>query len=101
MNKAATITLAIVITDHAYERGKERVGLNAKEFDTIVFKAYLSGKKHSDTKGELKKYITALYLQYKNANNTRIYGNHIYLFSNFTLVTVYHLPQNLRKYVKL
>lgn len=101
MNKSATITLQINITEHAFERGKERVGLNARAFQSLVVKAYVSGKKHADTKGQLKQFISGLYLQYKKANNTRIYGNHIYLFCNQTLITVYHIPNDLKSYIKL
>ncbi len=101
MNKASTITLQLEITKHAYSRGKERVGLDAKAFEVMVMKAYISGKKHGDTKGQLKKYIDSLYFKYKNANNTRIYGYHIYLFNKETLITVYHIPNELKKYVKL
>jgi hypothetical protein len=101
MSKGGTISLAIVITDHAYQRGKERIGLNAKAFETIALKAYLAGKKHANTKGELRNYISALYLQYRKANNIRVFGNHVYLFKNFTLITVVHLPNELKKYVTL
>lgn len=99
--KQSTITLQLVITKHAYQRGKERIGLDVKAFELIVMKAYLTGKRHSEAKGEFKKYINSLYVTYKNANNIRIYGQHIYLFADATLVTVYHIPSELKKYIKL
>lgn len=91
----------IEITGHAYDRAKERLSLSRDAFVRQAEKAYESGIAHSQTKGNLKKFMTKLWLQYKKANNMRIYGEVIYLFHDNTLITVYQLPFNLRKYIKL
>jgi hypothetical protein len=95
-----TVSFEVTITAHAFDRGKERLGLDRSAFQSLAVKAYIAGKKHAETKGNLKAYISELFLQYKNANNTRVYGENIYIFSNNTLITVYQLPNHLKKLAK-
>lgn len=87
----------IIITNHAYERAKERLSLNRSAFTSLAEKAYELGACHSDSVGNLKKYIDGIYFQYKTANHIRIYGCNVYLFNNNTLITVYAVPNNLKK----
>lgn len=91
----------VIITEHAYERAKDRLSLNRKSFENLASKALESGKKHKELKSHLKKYVDKLYLSYKNANNIKMYGHVIYLFRNNVLLTVYQLPSNLIKYINL
>lgn len=65
------VTVNITITDHAYRRGKERLGLNRQAFEKMALKAFIAGKKHGETKGNLKKFISGLYTDYRTANNIR------------------------------
>jgi hypothetical protein len=84
------------ISKHAEERANERLGLPIKPFEKLANKALSNGIKHSDTVGRLNKYITSLFFYNKSANNTRIYGEFIYLFNNETLITVLNLPNNFK-----
>lgn len=86
------------MTKHAIERGKERMGLNRKALKRMAKKALVEGKPHSSTRGRLRKYITKLFFQEGKANNTKIYGEFIYLFHNDLLITVYNLPNNFKTY---
>lgn len=95
-----TVKIEIVITDHAFERGKERLGLSRRAFERISLRAFVSGKKHAECKGHLKKYIDSVYFEYKTGNNIRIYGENIFIFSSNNLVTVYQLPNYLKYYAK-
>lgn len=54
------------------------------------------GTKHSDTSGALNRYLTALYMKYKTADNTRIYGQFVYLFYGENLITAFQLPNEFR-----
>lgn len=99
MPKPQTIKIQVTITEHAFDRAKERLGLNEAAFKKIVLRAWLDGIKHKDTKGTLNQYITKLYMRYKNANNIRIYGEVVYVFSNQTLITVYQVPSELKKFL--
>lgn len=93
--------MPIKITEHAYERAKERLRFKSEVLDKMAAVAYEEGLKHSESKGLLKKYITSLFFQYGKANNIRIYGEVIYLFASSTLITVYQVPSHLKKYLKL
>lgn len=99
MKRSARVSLELVITAHAFQRGKERLGLSAEPFSRMAMKAFVSGVKHKDTKGHLNKYISGLYLEHKKANNIRIYGEVLYLFEGFNLITVLHVPNDLKKYL--
>ena len=87
------------ITDHAYERAKERLSWKTSVLEKMAEKAYNDGICHKDTKGSLNKYVSGVWARYKKANRIRIYGENIYLFCGNSLVTIYQLPQNLRKHV--
>lgn len=87
----------LYITDHAYDMAKERLGMNRTSFEKISAKALEFGVKQSDSAGNLKRYIDSKYFAQKSANNIRIYGENLFIFSKQTLITVYQIPNNLRK----
>ena len=84
------------VTKHAIERAKERLGWNADAVSRMAVKAFNEGIQHSETSGRLNKYFTMLYFKETNANNIRIYGEHVFLFCENRLVTVLQLPKDLR-----
>lgn len=90
----------VLITEHAYDRAKERFGWKSKVLDKMAEKAFLEGIKHKNTKGSLMRYLTKLWFKYKHCNNVRIYGENIFFFCDNRLITVYQLPNDLRKHVK-
>ena len=87
----------MIITQHAKQRMKERCGFNRKSQERMARIAFNEGITHAQTKGRLNKWITSLYFRNKNANNIRIYGDNAYIFADETLVTVIHVPLNLKK----
>ena len=84
------------VSKHAEKRMKERMGLVKKSTHRIAEKAFNQGTTHKESKGSLHRYITDLYLRYRSANNIRIYGKYIFIFSSEKLVTVMHLPDKLK-----
>lgn len=86
----------IEVSRHAYERLHERCGLSRKAATRMAEKAFYIGMKHSDTKGQINRWITSLYFNNKNANNIRLYGNFAYIFCNKILVTILEIPNNLK-----
>ena len=86
----------IEVSRHTYERLHERCGLSRKAATRMAEKAFYIGMKHSDTKGQINRWITSLYFNNKNANNIRLYGNFAYIFCNKILVTVLEIPNNLK-----
>lgn len=89
------------ITDHAYKRAKKRMSWRADVLDKMASKAICLGITHSKSKGNLKRYFTKIYLQYRKANNIRVYGENIFIFNNNTLITIFRLPQSLIKLSKI
>ena len=55
---------------------------------------------HSETTGNLKKWVDSLYFYNETANQVRLYGDKAYIFHNQELITVIQIPQNLVKFVK-
>lgn len=91
-----------IATNHAYKRAKERLSWKKSALNRMMKRAFVKGIKHSDTKGQLNKYITdkylnGLYFNKKPANNPRIYGENIYFFNDNLLITVYRLPNKVIK----
>ena len=86
----------IEVSRHAYERLHERCGLSRKAATRMAEKAFYTGMTHSDTRGQINRWITSLYFNNKNANNIRLYGNFAYIFCNKILVTVLEIPNNLK-----
>jgi len=89
-----------IVTEHAYEKAKERLNWKGKVLDKMAQKAFDKGIQHKDTKGTLKKYITKLWFNYKHCNNVRIYGENIYFFCGEKLITLYRLDTKLIKHLK-
>lgn len=87
----------MVVTKHAKERTKNRVGLRKGLAENNTAKALKFGLTHADTAGGLKRYIDYLYLTH-GFSEIRIYHRYVYIFCNGKLVTILPLP---RKYNEL
>lgn len=90
----------ITISRHAEKRMKERCGFNKKSIERIVKRAYEKGTDYKDTTGLLKRWIKKIHLKNKKANEYRVYGQMLYIFDNGKLVTVLHIPNELKKELK-
>lgn len=93
--------MEIEITNHAFERLHERLGLNKKSIKRIVDKAYKFGLRHSDSSGNLFKYISQRTNLYRRKGACiKIYGENVYIFNKkeekIILITVFNLPNNLK-----
>lgn len=93
----------VEITNHTYDRIKERMGLNRRAADRIVPVAYRDGIQHSETTGNLYKYICSRTRSYKKKGTCfKIYGENVFCFVNQkdkeswekigTLLTVWIIP---------
>lgn len=88
------------ISNHAKMRMKQRCGLNEKSCERIARKAFEEGICHSQTKGQLNKWVTSLYFKNEDANNIRLYGDKAFIFCGEVLVTVIQIPNELKKNMK-
>ena len=91
----------IQVSMHAEKRMIERLGINKRAVQRLAEKAYKDGIRHKDAVGRLKKWMTYRFSQNRNANNMRVYGEFLYVFCGNILVTVYIVPNELRKLVQL
>lgn len=90
----------IIITRHAQERAKERLGLNKKAIERTAKKAYENGIRHGQTNGNLYKYISGICRKSMiKGSEIILYGDVVYCFKKdndiVKLCTVYLIPHNL------
>ena len=88
--------MSVIVSRHAEMRLKERTGINRSAMQRMADKAFDIGIQHKETKGNLHKWVSSVYLSYGKANNIRLYGDKAYIFCDLTLVTVLQIPSNLR-----
>ena len=89
----------IILTKHAKDKAKQRLGLNASALGNLAYAAFTLGTQQINTKGKLKKFLEGKHLNHNN-NDARVYGENVFFFTGTRLITVYQLPNDLRKYVK-
>lgn len=89
--------LVAEITEHAERRAKERLGWNSAALSRMADRALNDGVRHAQTRGKLNRYLSGLFLSHGTANNSRVYGEHVFIFHNAVLITVIHLPRNMRQ----
>ncbi len=89
------------ITDHAYQRAKERIGLKPRSLERMLSRIHQYGITPFHAKGALFCYMMARAEDSASTSGNQpiIYGNHMYLFSNHTLITVYPLPKEMTRLV--
>lgn len=89
-----------LLTKHSISRMQERCGITKKNAPIVARRAYRTGLTHSQTSGELHKFLDSIYLSQKKGTNMRIYGNAVYVFKGDVLITVIRIPDNLMNDVK-
>jgi hypothetical protein len=89
----------MTITQHAYDKAKERLALKKGSVNRLANKAFLVGRNRKEFSGQLGRYLDKLYNSHGTANNIRIYGHNIYIFSGDILITVYRIPNEFIKYL--
>lgn len=88
------------ITRHGEDRANERVGLNKKALKRLMPRVLKNGVMRAEVTGSLRRYLDKLFLKYKSGNNIRVYGEHIYIIQNRTLITVLPLPTKYKTLIK-
>lgn len=90
------------VTRHAKKRMKQRLGISKKSTDRIAQDAIINGITQSEAKSGLKKYMQKVFLSHNTGVNLRVYHQKVFVFtSNFVLITILQLPQELFKYEKI
>ena len=85
--------MEIELTNHAYERLKERAGLNKSAAKRTAIKAWEIGESSS--------LIDGRHLLHQSADIAKVYGQFVYLFKENVLITVLSLEtEHVLKKVK-
>ena len=99
---------AIYVTDHAYDRIKERMGLGNRAAARMAEVAYKEGITYAETSGKLYRYIEAQTQAHLKAGiYIKIYGEVVYCFlreseqkkEKTILLTAWNIPNELKKNV--
>jgi hypothetical protein len=89
-----------VMTRHALERSKERIGLDRRASERLAGIAFVKGLVIDDLRGELKR-VARLILSDSHANHIRIYAEKIFLFlvepEAIVLITVLPLENKYKE----
>lgn len=85
------------LTDHAIERGKERLGLCEKALQRTADRAFEYGVPVPETRGALRRYLDRQGMLHEKGNNTRVHAEHVFIFQGNVLITVLYLPNHLRR----
>lgn len=93
--------MEVRVSKHAYDRVKERLGLNRNAAKRIAVKAYEKGLSHREMSGKLEKYVSAVALAHMTkGSRIMLYGEHVFCFAvdgdDVVLITVYELPKFFR-----
>jgi hypothetical protein len=91
----------VYLTNHAYNRMKERTGISKRAADRLGRKAYEDGIGREEVKGSLYRYITSSVRNHnRDGADVKIYGEMVYCFLNQSngviLLTVFGLPNDLK-----
>lgn len=90
------------LTEHAIDRGRERLSLTSDALEKLAVRAWESGIRHKAAKGRLKKYLGTLF---KDGLTPVVYGEVIFMFTRDrrapSLVTLWQIPNEFKKYLRL
>lgn len=84
-----------IVTKHAEQRIKDRLGLSKRLSTKQSDEALEFGIRHNEMVGSLRKFVDKLFLDKhidQHANNVRIYKQKIFLFNDQLLITILNLP---------
>lgn len=84
------------LTRHGYQRSKERFGLRRESAEKHAQRALELGISHKEATGRLKRYLDGLFLKHMKGNNIRIFAEKVFIFDEDELITVFHLPRELK-----
>ena len=89
--------MRVILTAHARMRMRERgAAANKKIARRCAEAALRKGIRHRETDGDLRSYVSMLYLKHWKGDNIRIWQGYVYIFRGKTLITVFALPEMFR-----
>lgn len=81
------------ISKHGDLRARERMGIPRKAVKRAAAKAMTKGVDRLSSRGALRSFVEATHRKHLgSADAIKVYGNHVFIFADSQLVTVYQVP---------
>lgn len=84
----------IHLTRHAIKRARERCGWTASAALRMARKAYEHGLSLAVAPEEIRHYLEGRERAHDSADESRVYGQHIYIIEGGKCITILHLPKH-------
>lgn len=88
------------ITNHARKRFKQRLGVHKTDTNKNAERVLREGLAQKDVRGDISRFMAALYFRNRRCNNIRLYKGDVFIFAGSTLVTVFPIPQRFQQEAK-
>lgn len=85
----------VIITKHARERMRKRIGIPNKAVERKAVKAFYLGRKLNGDCGVLSKFMSRCVDYDRWQHYCVVYGNFLYIFNKNILITVYAVPSEI------
>lgn len=90
---------AVHVTEHAFDRGKERLGLSRSAMERQASRVFEVGRKPRDFKGRFRRYLDGLQITHRS-NGIRVHGETVFVFDDTRLVTVFRVPNEIKRGIR-
>lgn len=88
----------IQITQHAFDRAKERSSWSESVLERMAQRAYTDGFEPKNMKARLKRFVDSKTI--KHHSTVYLHGEVLYFFKQNLLVTLYQIPNDLKGHLK-
>lgn len=88
--------MSVIVSKHASDRVRERLGMPKKAVTRLAEQAFDKGMRRADFSGSFRRYLDATFFAERKGNNMRVYGHHLFLFQDDTLITAWIVPPKYR-----
>lgn len=83
----------VIVSDHAEQRIRKRMGVKRKAVQKIAERAYTEGLDYSDANGSLKDYLGYLYATRSEKERYKVWNQMLFIYSGRVLITVTPVPK--------
>lgn len=84
----------IYLTHHAIKRARERCGWTASAALRMARKAHACGISVADAPEEIRLYLEGRASAHNSADESRVYGQHIFIIEAGKCITILHMPKH-------
>ena len=89
------------ISQHAFDRAKERLGWKKRTLKRLIQKIYRSPNVLKLAGGAFKKYLLQKRRLHPQTREVRVHGENLFFFAGNVLITVYRADNRFREHLRL